>query len=234
MSVGARQLFVGFDQAFAKSGWCILEWMPAENKIKYVESGVFSPSIKWGHKSDAIAFLEHQYHIKTLLTRVSSLGKLNAIGIEGVAFSAPGQAASRGGIWALYSTMSVLHGDVVVLSPTSMKKYMTEFGFSDKDEIKAVVSPRYGIESLDLAPDEYDAIGICEMAVYAFFIYRGSEAQVKKLITPAQFLMFRDKTFRTKYKKFKGEKKRRKVVTEKMVGICDRIDDLYITKRDST
>jgi Holliday junction resolvasome RuvABC endonuclease subunit len=229
-----RNFYCAWDQAFANSGFALLEWDEGKNKLLYVRSHVFHPSIKWGHKSDAIAFLEHQKHVKDTLEEVRSEGALHAIGVEGVAFSAPGQAASRGGIWALYSTMSILYGDVVVISPTRLKKYLTGFGFSDKEDIKKVVEPRYGLLGKDLFPDEYDAIGLAEMAAYAHLITNGHEMQIKKLLTKEQFLLFKDKRLVNKIKKsVKSAKKKKKPnpKDERMKGICDRPDDFYITKR---
>jgi Holliday junction resolvasome RuvABC endonuclease subunit len=226
-----RHFFCAWDQAFANSGFALLEWIEPEEKLKYVSSSIFHPSIKWGHKSDAIAFLEHQRHIKQTLEGVKSLGAVHAIGIEGVAFSAPGQAASRGGIWALYSTMSLPYADVVVISPTSLKKYLTDFGFAEKEDIKKVIEPRYGLQGKELSADEYDALGIAEMTAYAYMIMNGKESLVKKVLTPEQFLVFRDKRLISKSRKVKGVKKKKKIVTTKMKGICDRQDDFYITQR---
>jgi Holliday junction resolvasome RuvABC endonuclease subunit len=236
-----RHFFCAWDQAFANSGFALLEWVEKEEKLKYVSSNVFHPSIKWGHKSDAIAFLEHQKHIKDTLEQVSSEGSIHAIGIEGVAFSAPGQAASRGGIWALYSVTSVRYGDLVVVSPTRLKKYLTEYGFSDKEDIKKVIEPRYGLTGRNLSPDEYDAIGIAEIAAYAYLIMNGHKDTLKKILSKDQFEVFLDskivkdiKTQKTEFKekkKVSKKKKKKKFKASKLSGICDRPDDFYITKR---
>jgi Holliday junction resolvasome RuvABC endonuclease subunit len=231
-----RHFYCAWDQAFANSGFALLEWDESQSKLLYVNSHVFHPSIKWGHKSDAIAFLEHQKHLKDTLEEVRSRGALHSIGIEGVAFSAPGQAASRGGIWALYSTMSVLYGDVVVISPTRLKKYLTGFGFAEKEDVKKVIESKYNLKGKELAFDEYDAIGLAEMAAYAYMITNGREDQIKKLLTDEQYLLFKDKRLVNKIKKaVKLPKKKKKASPkdERMKGICDRPDDFYITKRSN-
>jgi Holliday junction resolvasome RuvABC endonuclease subunit len=231
----SNRVYLGFDQALAKSGWAILEFDKSKNKLIYVASGVFNPETIWGRKSDAIIFLEHLHHIKTLLTEVSKSGELQAIGVEGVAFSAPGQAASRGGIFALYSTMSLPYADVVIIAPTRLKKYLTDFGFAEKEDIKKVIEPRYKVSGLK--PDEYDAIGLAEVTAFAHMIMNGEEELVKKLLTPEQFLLFKEqkkapKKSSTKLRGIKKKTKRQIEKSEQLHGICDRPDDFYITKRD--
>lgn len=234
-----RHFYCAWDQAFANSGFALLEWNTETRKLEYRESHVFHPSVLWGHKSDAIAFLEHQRHIKETLSRIQGLGELHAIGIEGVAFSAPGQAASRGGIWAIYSTMSMFYGDVVVLAPTSMKKYMTGYGFAEKEDIKAELDKRYPIADLGLAEDAYDALGLAEMAAYAYMIRQGLGALVKPLMSPEQYLLFtstRRLVKKVKKRVSKKPAKRPKKVEpkpEKLAGICYRTDELYLEKRSS-
>ena len=233
-----RQFFIGFDEALANSGWCVMELMTDTGELVYVESGVFHPTIKWGWKSDCIIFLEHRYHIKTLLNRISAMGDILAIAMEGVAFSAPGQAASRGGVFALYSTMSVFYGDLITISPTSMKKFISGFGFAEKEDIKRDVRSMHPEVPDELAFDIYDAVGLCEIGFLAYLITHGREEHVKSRIGPEKFLMLRNNNIVKKTRKVKpgakksGKKSKSKSSKpDKMKGICDRVDDLYIAKR---
>ncbi len=252
-----RHLYCAWDQALANSGFACLEWLDGEKKLSYVGSHVFHPSLKWGIKSDALIFLEHQKHVKDTLTNFGTIsaGGVEAIGVEGIAFAAPGQAASRGGIWAIYATMSVLYGDVVVIQPTRLKRYLAEYGFAEKEDIKRIILSKYKDVPDTLSYDEYDAIGLAEVTAYAHMITYGKKELVRKLISPAQFEIFLDprvaENIKLQVEKFDLKKKEKKEYNKeakklgkkikkikrfkpvRLTGICDRPDDFYITKRSN-
>ena len=127
--------------------------------------------------------------------------------------------------------LSVFYSDVITIAPTTMKKFISAHGFAEKEDLAKIIEPKYDLVGKNLAPDEIDAIGLSEVAAYAQMIMDGKEDIVAKILTPEQFKAFRNREFVYKSRKIKGVKKRKKVATTKMMGICDRVDDLYIKKR---
>jgi hypothetical protein len=209
-------------------------------KIEYVDSGVFHPTIKWNVKSDAIAFLEHARHITNIVNRVKSLGVLAVTGIEGAAFSAPGGAATRGGIWGLYATKSVIESDLVVVTPTKLKLYLTNDGHAEKEAIRDAICAKYDLPE-NYAFDQYDAIGLAHMAILSWILVKPSmheDALKMKLVTPEELKIFWDETEVVKFKKAKKDKKTGKKLPRvkkpggKAYGICNRTDDTYIYKKE--
>jgi hypothetical protein len=116
-----------------------------------------------------------------------------------------------------------------------LKLYVTDDGHAEKEDIRDVIAPRYQL-SFDLEFDEYDAIGLAEMAFYSWGILHGFDKHIKLKLPPEKYKLFWDKTEVIKYKKAKKDKKTGKKLPRvkksgKSYGICNRIDDFYIYKK---
>lgn len=230
----------GFDQAFANSGMALLAYQSdataKTSRVTYVGSQVFHPTIKLGHKSDAIAFLEHAKFIKDVLhgIKADTDADVASIGMEGVALGAPGQAAARGGIFGVYALQAMQYADLIIISPKKVKLFITGNGNAEKEEIGEVILPKYGLEKILPAKyknkterihmwDEVDAIAIAEIGLYAWRALKYGIDSVSSELNDNQLNILWSK---------EPVKKKHKSSPAKQFGICNRIDDFYIRKRD--
>ncbi len=214
---------VGYDQAFANTGRAILKWDSDTKKAEYIESVLFHPSIKMGHKSDAIAFLEHLAFIKKDLTKVKSMGPIGSITMEGVAIGAPGQASARGGIFGIYATACLSYADLIIVSPKKLKSFITGDGKAEKEQIAEVLFKKYSIAEKDIETfDETDAIALADVGLYAWRYMQEGEESLKNELTELQQEIIWGR---------EPVKKKHKSSPQKYFGICNRIDDFYIFKR---
>ncbi len=227
-----KTFHVGFDQAFQNAGWAVLEY--EDGKAKYVNSGIFHPSITLGSYSDAVAFVEHQHHAKEILNSVKKLGTIASVCLEGVAFGAPGQASSRGGIWSVYALQGMAFSDVVVVTPTQLKAYITGDGKAEKEAIALEECAKFGIDydsvTLELRKnkkkpervfDRTDAIGLAEMGMIAWKAVTFGPTSIKSEVKEHQYTMMCSE----KLVRGRGAK------PDRLQGICYRLDDMYIKKR---
>jgi Holliday junction resolvasome RuvABC endonuclease subunit len=226
---------IGFDQAFRNAGWAVLKRDDTDGKTEFVESGAFRSSIKMGYASDAITYLEHAKFVKELFSRVKKMGNLVSIGIEDVALGAVGQASARGGVFGVYSLHAVRCADLIVVSPKKLKSYWTDSGSAEKEELGAVIIPKYGLESVfedkykgknaedrKRMWDEVDAIGIAEVGMMAWRALNVGFDSVKDELSPNQKrILWSDEIV----------VKKCKTAPPKHFGICKRINDFYIKKR---
>ncbi|VVB50695.1 Uncharacterised protein [uncultured archaeon] len=230
-----KTFHVGVDQAFRHSGYAILSWDAETKKTEFVDSGVFNSTLKMGSASDALTFLEHMSFIKTLVSKVKKLGETPTIAIEGVAIGAVGQATARGGIFAVYTLHATKNADLVVVSPKKLKSYWTDDGSAEKEDMAAIILPKYSLvesmakkyegknaEDRKRMWDEVDAIGIAEVGLNAWRVLTHGIDSVKGELTPnQQRILWSEEVV----------KKKNKSAAPKLFGICNRLDDFYIKKR---
>lgn len=226
-------LHIGFDQAFRNTGWAVLK---RENGVtSLVESGVFTSSLKMGSVSDALTFLEHSKFIKDFFNKWKKQGELGSIGVEDVALGAVGQASARGGIFGVYTINSVRQADLIVVSPRKLKSYWTDDGTAEKEDMGAVVLPKYGLEESMPAKyegknaedrkrmwDEVDAIGIAEVGLNAWRVMNFGADSIKAELTENQRRILWSS---------EEVKKKHESSVQKYFGICNRVNDFYIKKR---
>ena len=218
---------VSFDQAYANVGYAVLSWNSDTNETKYLESGTFSPSMKLGHFSDTLAYLEHMKFIKDFFKRVEKeYGNIVCTSVEGVALGAPGQASARGGIFGIYSTMCVSKADLIIISPKKLKSFITGNGNAEKEEIAEILFKKYGEEGLTEESietyDQTDAVGLGEIGLYCWrYMQKDQKALEKELNPLQQQIIWGNAPVKKKHKSF----------PDKQFGICTRIDDFYMFKR---
>lgn len=216
---------VGLDQSFASSGFALLGWDSETNKVSYEYSKLFHPSIKMHSKSDSVALVEHMGFLKHELNSVKEKGEIKSIGVEGIAFGARGATlGTLGAIWGIYTTISLGYADLIVIPPKSLKKYVTGSGNAEKEEVATVILKKYGLSEDDIETyDQSDALSLAEVAMYAWRIRNFGITKVKKQLTPAQLeVLYSEEKIKKKHKNS----------PEKQAGICHRLDDFYITKRE--
>jgi Holliday junction resolvasome RuvABC endonuclease subunit len=216
--VETNPVFIGLDQAFANSGRAVLKWNIGKNKLEYIHSSTYHPSVVWGHQSDALGYLEHVGRLKEFLNKTSKEFDIKCICMEGISFGSPGQASTRGGIWALYSTRAIRYADVAICAPRSLKLFVTGSGTAEKEDIRDVLAPKYGItltkENMKRF-DDYDAIGLAEIAYWSWRIMREGIKNVRPMLKPHEL-----EVLWTNEKNGSG----------KLKGICNRPDDFYLKK----
>jgi Holliday junction resolvasome RuvABC endonuclease subunit len=224
-----RYFHLAFDQAFRNSGWALLEWVTSDKKAVYIESGVFSPKVKVGFGGDTIAFLEHMAFIKEKIKQVKDIGTLRSIACEGVAIGAVGQAAARGGVFGIYSVFASQSADTIIISPKTMKAYITGSGSAEKEEIEHIVCEKYGIKrefktkkDHEMFLNETDAVALAEIGLYAWRVINYGIKIVEKEVEPHQAGILWSESI---------SKPATKTRPSKMRGICNRIDEFYIFNR---
>lgn len=206
----------------------VLEWDETTQKLVYETSFVFHPTIKLNQKSDAIALLDHQYHLKRFYVDRKTAGKpISSTGIEDRSFNSFGQAATRGEVWGVYSTLAVLNSDLIVISPLKLKKFATGDGHAEKEDVMDYVIKQYGLSDKlkgkgknKFTFDESDAIVLAEVGFWAWKIMHEGEVAGAKLTDYQKEVLLEKEPNRS------GKRKKK----TKSSGICHREDDFYIYK----
>jgi hypothetical protein len=216
--VAIEKVFAGLDEAFANAGYSILGWDGHSDSLEYIWSKTYHPSFKWGHKSDALAFLDHSWELADFFATWNKPNEphIQAVGMEGLAFGSPGQASSRGGIWGLYATTCMRHADTVICAPKSLKLFVTGDGKAEKEDIRDVLAKKYKIKITKKNAktfDEWDAMGLAEVGYWAWRINTEGIDKIKSKLKPHELevLWNLDKNTSGKPK-----------------GICNRPDDFYL------
>lgn len=119
-----------------------------------------------GHRNDSLAQrIGRLNQIETWVRdHLRDLGTGLMIGIEGPAYSRQAQTGVhlRAGLWWRLVTRASRYGQVIEVSPTTLKRYATGKGNADKDHVLIAVAKRYPAFR-GSSNDEADALVLAAM-----------------------------------------------------------------------
>lgn len=202
-----------------------MSWDGKSNKLKYQDSQVFHPTIKFGHKNDSFAFLEHGFHFKKVLEVVKDT--VACVTLEGISYGSPGMIGTTGGVYGIYSTTALRYSDVVVCAPRSLKLWATGNGKAEKSDIEDAALLKYKDDGLvreyencskeekKLFNNRTDAIFLAEVGFWSWRIMNEGIDKIRPLLKPHELEVVWNEAVNA------GKKPK---------GICNRQDDFYLKK----
>ena len=153
---------VGIDLSLAKSGWAVVT-----DTGKILDSGLVKskPTSSLIEETRRILKIIEDILEKVSITLPSAPPTI--VCIEGLAFLARGTSLTQlAGLHHLLRVKCVeLEWPFIVISPQSLKKFVTGSGKGDKDKMMMCIYRDYGFEAFDNNVNDALSLGVCGMAL---------------------------------------------------------------------
>jgi Holliday junction resolvasome RuvABC endonuclease subunit len=137
---------LGLDLSLTSTGWCVLEVLDIFNKAAIIDKGTIKPKVK---KTERLSYIKD--NVDNLLMQMQTKQALDLVVLEGYSMgSRTGQAFSIGELGGIIRLTLLLNKiKTLIISPTSLKKFVTGKGNAPKDIMMMKALAKYGIEFTD-------------------------------------------------------------------------------------